>query len=209
MSARRAPAPPTGASSGRRELIRPIGWPAGRTPTAGVPSHPSSRTEPGNRHVPQTLAPPSVSAIMSFPGSAFGSGCWQAGQEIVEHVDSTARLAGRKLVRQALGRQTPNHPCGIELFDCAVPLGERVSHLVVSGEPSRRVQQCRSRLLCPGRFGRSGRLRALGRPDRHVTDLGREVPVWPQRRQRRCGDAPGLGPAQPDQDRGSLPPAGG
>jgi hypothetical protein len=37
------------------------------SPSLRVPSHPSCRTGPGYRHVPKTLAPSSVSSIVSIP----------------------------------------------------------------------------------------------------------------------------------------------
>jgi hypothetical protein len=87
-----------------------------------VPSQPSRRLGPGNRHVPETLSPGSVSAIMSFPGRPQVSAlcrCWRSwrrrlgGRPAGQRVDLLPLLPrrDRPVATRAAGPASEGSPC--------------------------------------------------------------------------------------------------
>ena len=87
-----------------------------------VPSQPSRRLGPGNRHVSETLSPGSVSAIMSFPGRSQVSAlcrCWRSwrrrlgGRPAGQRVDLLPLLPrrDRPVATRAAGPASEGSPC--------------------------------------------------------------------------------------------------
>ena len=94
----------------------------GSVPGIAVPSQPSRRLGPGNRHVSETLSPGSVSAIMSFPGRPQVSAlcrCWRSwrrrlgGRPAGQRVDLLPLLPrrDRPVATRAAGPASEGGPC--------------------------------------------------------------------------------------------------